>query len=104
MMVRTEAERTHRMRKRTLVSLALACLLLILGLKASISFARFSKVEREFNSVAVGQSRLAIVRKLGRPNYYSGSCGVIHNSPQSCVLEYVYGHPFAPLVPEYYIV
>jgi hypothetical protein len=92
------------MRKRTIVSLAVACVLLILGLKAAVSFARFSNVEREFNSVAVGQSRLAVVQKLGTPNYYSGSCGVIHNPPQRCVSEYVYGHPFAPLVPEYYIV
>jgi hypothetical protein len=104
MMVRMEPERADRMRKRTIVSLVLACLLLILGFKAVVSFARFSKVKRGVNSVLVGQSRLAIVQKLGRPNYYSGSCGMIHNPPQRRVLEYVYGPPFAPLVPEYYIV
>jgi|ERR1700734_2910071 hypothetical protein len=92
------------MRKRTIISLALACLLLTLGLKAAVSFARFSNLERHFDSVAVGQSRLAVVEKLGRPNYYSGSCGEIHNPPHGCVLEYVYSHPFAPLIPEYYIV
>jgi hypothetical protein len=57
-MVRTEPERADRMRKRTIVSLVLAYLLLILGFKAAVSFARFSKIKRGFNSVWVGQSRL----------------------------------------------
>jgi len=42
--------------------------------------------------------------KMGKPNYHSGPCGVIHFPDKSCAKEYVYSHPFAPLVPEYYIV
>jgi hypothetical protein len=41
---------------------------------------------------------------MGKPNYYAGRCGVIHVPDKRCAVEYVYSHPFAPLVPEYYIV
>jgi len=92
------------MRNRNIAILSLDLIVLILGLKAALSFARFAKVERNFSSVAIGQSRDSVVGRLGRPNYYSGKCGVIHNPPQNCTVEYVYGHPFSPLVPEYYIV
>src|ERR1035438_8434543 len=92
------------MRKRTIFGLVCAFLLLILGLRTAISFGRWAKVEREFESVQVGQSRLTVVGKLGRPNYYSGRCGVIAIPLKECALEYVCGHPFAPIMPDYYIV
>jgi len=38
------------------------------------------------------------------PNYHAGKCGVIHAATADCSLEYVYSHPFAPLIPEYDIV
>jgi hypothetical protein len=41
---------------------------------------------------------------MGKPNYYAGKCGEIHVPDKSCAVEYVYSHPFAPLVPQYYIV
>jgi hypothetical protein len=95
---------TLRMRKRTIF--ALVCVVFLLGftLKVRLSFARWAKVQREFESVQVGQSRLTIVGKLGKPNYYSGRCGVIANPLPTCTLEYVYGHPFSPLNPDYYVV
>ncbi len=93
-----------RMRKKTIFGIVCGFLLLITGLRVAVSFARFAKVERGFDSVQVGQSRRTIVNDFGRPNYYSGRCGVIVDSLQTCTLEYVYGHPFAPLIPDYYIV
>jgi hypothetical protein len=92
------------MRKWKIFWLVCALLLLILGLRTAISFARWAKVERGFESIQVGQSRLTVVGKLGRPNYHSGPCGVIAVPLKACALEYVYGHPFAPIVPDYYIV
>jgi len=41
---------------------------------------------------------------MGKPNYHAGECGVIHFPSKECAVEYVYSHPFAPLVPEYKIV
>jgi hypothetical protein len=41
---------------------------------------------------------------MGKPNYYSGKCGVISIPSSDCVLEYVYSHPFAPIIPEYKVV
>jgi hypothetical protein len=69
-----------------------------------VGFHRYSKVVREFPSISIGDSRSSVAAKLGNPNYYSGNCGVIHFPDKTCALEYVYSHPFAPLVPEYYIV
>ncbi len=81
-----------------------ACVLLVLTVRTVVAFARFSKVEREFSFVQDGQSRAAVITKIGKPNYYAGKCGVIHVPIKTCAVEYVYSHPFAPLIPEYYIV
>jgi len=43
-------------------------------------------------------------RSWGMPNYYVGKCRVIHFAEKNCAVEYVDSHPFAPIVPEYYIV
>ena len=93
-----------RMRKSVIFSLLCGFLLLVAGLRIAISFVRFSKVERKFASIQVGQSRQEIISRLGKPHYYSGRCGVIADPLKTCTLEYVYGHPFAPLIPDYYIV
>ena len=74
------------------------------GAKLSAAFVRFSKVERQFASVRLGQSRNVVLAQLGRPNYHEGSCGVIHFPAKNCATEYVYSHPFAPWIPDYYIV
>jgi hypothetical protein len=78
--------------------------LLILALRTVVAFLRFSRVEREFASVQNGQSRASVITKMGRPNYYAGKCGVVHFPDKNCATEYVYSHPFAPIIPEYYIV
>jgi hypothetical protein len=72
--------------------------------RTAIAFARYSKVERETGAVQAGMSRGEVVGKIGVPNYHAGKCGVIHNSDKNCALEFVYSHPFAPLVPKYFIV
>ena len=78
--------------------------LLIVAVKTAVAFGRFSKVEGRFASVQNGESRASVITKMGMPNYYAGKCGVIHFPDKSCAVEYVYSHPFAPIVPEYYIV
>jgi hypothetical protein len=78
--------------------------LLVFAVKTAAAFARFSRVERQFVTVQTGESRTSVIAKMGKPNYHSGGCGVIHVPGKACAVEYVYSHPFAPLVPEYYIV
>ena len=79
-------------------------LLLFLGLRTAVSFRRFVGVERHFGSIHNGESRLSVIRRLGTPNYHTGKCVAIGPSPPTCAIEYVYSHPFAPLLPDYYVV
>src|SRR4029077_6787302 len=50
-----------------------------------------------------GDSRASVIDRMGKPNYHEGKCGVIHFPDKNCAVEYVYSHPFAPFVPEYYV-
>lgn len=86
------------------VLILVASIVLVLVVRAVFAFTRYSKVERGFASVHVGESRAAVIAKIGKPNYYAGKCGVISSPDKNCALEYVYSHPFAPIVPDYYIV
>jgi hypothetical protein len=74
------------------------------ALRTYFAFVQFWRVERQFKNIQLGQSRSSVFATFGRPNYYAGSCGVIHNPSKTCASEYVYSHPFAPLIPDYYIV
>jgi hypothetical protein len=90
-------------RARVILILAFG-IVLVLSVRTVVAFARFSRVKREFVSVQNGESRASVITKLGKPNYYAGAGGVIHIPDKNCAAEYVYSNPFAPLVPDYYIV
>jgi hypothetical protein len=75
-----------------------------LGTKMMFAFRKFSRIEREFGFIEQGETRDSVNRRYGKPNYHQGKCGVIHVPKKNCTIEYVYSHPFAPLIPEYYIV
>jgi len=91
-------------RKVRVVRIVSLCLLLVIAAKTVIAFSRYAKAEKSFGSVQIGDSRESVVGRMGRPNYHEGKCGVIHFPDKNCAVEYVYSHPFAPLVPQYYIV
>jgi hypothetical protein len=82
----------------------LVCILFFLTARVVVAFARYSKLERQVAFIQIGDSRASVIARMGMPNYYSGTCGVIHFPDKKCTVEYVYSHPFAPLVPEYHIV
>ena len=90
-------------KKRTLLIIAPVSLFLVAAWTPA-SFARFSRAEQPFSSVHAGDSRASVLARLGKPNFHAGACGVIQPSRTGCAMEYVYSHPFAPIVPEYYIV
>jgi hypothetical protein len=92
------------MQRRRVVAILGISFLLLLALRTALSFRRFAGVERNFGSIHDGESRSSVIRRLGTPNYHAGKCGVIANSPPTCAIEYVYSHPFAPLLPDYYVV
>ena len=92
------------LRRTRIILISVAGIVLLLAVRTVFAFVRYSQVERGFASVHLGESRAGVIAKIGRPNYYAGKCGVIHFPGKDCSLEYVYSHPFAPIVPDYYIV
>ena len=100
-----ERESKMAISRKVRVALILGlCVLLALAIKTVIAFGRYAKAERSFASVQMGDTRASVIGRMGKPNYHAGKCGVIHLPDKNCAMEYVYSHPFAPLVPEYYIV
>src|SRR6476619_5506089 len=91
-------------RKGHIVGLVILLLLIFAVIRLAVAFTRFSQVEKASASVELGQSRTSVLTTLGRPNYHEGGCGVIHFPDKRCATEYVYSHPFAPLMPKYFIV
>jgi hypothetical protein len=95
---------TDMSRRTRVLLISVGCIVFVLAVRTVVAFARYSKVERGFASVHVGKSRDVVITKIGKPNYHAGKCGVIHFPYKNCALEYVYAHPFAPIIPDYYIV
>jgi hypothetical protein len=56
-----------------------------------------------FERVPIGASKFEVVRLLGRP-WKMDKCGERFGNPNQpgCAEEYLYRHPLAPLVPNYY--
>ena len=80
-------------------------LLLLIGIRGVIAFHRFSVVEQNFDSIRAGDLRESVAARFGKPNYHAGPCnGADFDPTEGCVTEYVYSHPFAPLLPDYYVV
>jgi hypothetical protein len=92
------------LRKGTIFKIVGTSLILILGLRTTMNYVQWTKVQREFDSVQVGQSRLTVLGKLGKPNWGAGRCDELFAAPPGCAIQYVYGHPFSPLDPDYYVV
>lgn len=91
-------------RFRRVTAITSVGVVLLVGSQIAVAFHRYGTVEREFASVLPGGTRPSVVDALGMPNH-SGRCGTLTNfSPAGCALEYVYSHPFAPVLPEYYVV
>lgn len=91
-------------RAARILGVVIILVFVVIALRTYFAFVQFWRVERGFKTVHLGQPRSSVFAKFGRPNYYSGSCGVIHVADKMCASEYVYSHPFAPLIPDYYII
>jgi hypothetical protein len=91
-------------RRSHIALIGAGALLFVIGARVIFAFVNYARVERNFPLIRQGDPRDYVAAKLGKPNYYHGNCGVIHVPNKECALEYVYSHPFAPLIPEYLIV
>ena len=91
-------------RKSRVIGLIAAIFLFAALTRMVVAFVRYEIVERRFSLIQVGDTRDSVMARLGRPNYYRGKCGVIHVPDANCSEEFVYSHPFAPIIPEYHIV
>ena len=70
----------------------------------SYSYLRFTTVGSRIHRVKPGTPRQQVLDVLGAPNYHQGACGKIHPAHRGCSTEFVYSHPLAPLIPDYYVV
>jgi hypothetical protein len=48
------------------------CLLLVIAAKIVIAFRRYTKAEKSFASVQIGDSRASVIGRMGKPNYHEG--------------------------------
>jgi hypothetical protein len=93
----------YRVKVKRIIAVLAGIAALLLTARTLHSFSRFHSVVERFDSVHEGQSWDNVITLLGKPNYHEGSC-LQDLSGSGCVKELVYSYPFAPLVPEYYVV
>lgn len=65
---------------------------------------RTRRIERAVAQVRAGDERRSVLEKAGAP-WRDEACGTLSaGKPEGCINELVYAHPYAPYVPEYWIV
>jgi hypothetical protein len=87
---------------------AFGCCIVTAGAWLAWAIHRDSQIAKGFNSIKTGDNKSDVFVRLGKP-WRVERCGAFfgplpENFPVGCS-EYVYfGSPFAPLIPEYYVV
>jgi hypothetical protein len=65
---------------------------------------RIRQINRAAEQIRVGDQSRRVHQLLGKP-WKDEACGVLFaGQPAGCTEEMVYAHPYAPYVPEYWIV
>jgi hypothetical protein len=64
---------------------------------------RVHQLEADFRKVKLGDRRALVLKQMGKP-WKDGQCGYLINSSPDCVEELIYAHPYAPLLPAYWVV
>ena len=61
-------------------------------------------IERAVAQIRVGDDRQTVLQRAGAP-WRDEACGTLFaGEPNGCLHELVYAHPYAPYVPEYWVV
>ena len=80
-------------------------LLIVLLLLSALTFGtliRSRSLDKSFAKIKPGDTRQQVAALRGSPRYVR-PCGPVLDIP-GCAEEMVYAHPFAPMVPEYWLV
>jgi hypothetical protein len=65
---------------------------------------RVHLLESSFSKVKENDSRDYVLKQMGIP-WKDEECGVyLGGKPSGCVEEFYYAHPYAPYVPEYWVI
>jgi hypothetical protein len=93
--------------KRT-VLLTTGCIVLVGVLWLVWAFRRDHRLYRNFGRIRTGTSEQEVIEMLGEPKRVE-NCGefwgpIPKAELQGCVNEFFYASPFAPLLPQYYVI
>jgi hypothetical protein len=84
--------------------------LIVLGASLSLAafiawpFMRSRHLEHSFDEIHDGEGKDIVLSQMGKP-WKDESCGeFLGGNPPGCVEDLIYAHPFAPYIPEYWIV
>jgi hypothetical protein len=79
-------------------------LVAVLALAIVVPILRVRHYESAFEGVSVGSNREAVLARMGQPRKH-GECGAyLGGKAPGCIEEFIYVHPYAPYVPEYWSV
>lgn len=65
---------------------------------------RFRIAKKNFGSVRIGDTRDAVISRLGKPNNHDGECYADFGPPKECASELIYSDPSDLLMGNLYIV
>ncbi len=91
------------MKAKRIIAVCAGIAVALVSARMVYSFSRFREVGERFDRVHEGQTWNDVITLLGKPNYHEGTC-LQDLSGSGCVSELVYSHPFAPCMPEYYVI
>jgi|HubBroStandDraft_1064217.scaffolds.fasta_scaffold204140_2 hypothetical protein len=67
-------------------------------------FVRVNKLEHSFSLVNDNDAKSLVLERMGPPWKDEGCGQYLGGQPTGCAEEFIYAHPFAPYVPEYWVV
>lgn len=87
--------------------LIVSCIVLAGAIWLAWAILRHRQLEKDFDVITAGATEREVVKSLGRPKRVE-KCGEFFGplpkeELDNCSKEYFYASPFAPLVPEYFV-
>src|SRR5271154_6557497 len=66
---------------------------------------RVRHLEKSSGEVRIGDTKNLVLKRMGVPWKDDDGCGkYLGGRPVGCVEEFIYAHPYAPYVPEYWVI
>jgi len=90
------------------ISLVIGGIVLAVAAWSLWAFLRHKQLQKEFDGIEAEASEQEVVKKLGHPNRVE-KCGEFFGplekkEMEGCAREFLYASPFAPVLPQYYVV